>query len=482
MEYSAERIAELLFIPNHINTEYGGTTYDFRFYSANLGRREAVAILNDHIRGRFSETESEEMILMMSFYWKFRDSPALGTKLSERVIRIGERKFDIRSLGTPYRYKDSGRKVKEYITFSRHRYPSGIVEGWDRYKYFVDNITKDEIIQEYNPDMAERFQSAIYYPLLGDNEINEDEFNDYANSIYQKLLELKEIESKYWSEKTEGERKEALKGGGLESKQKLQREFTSAFSEDIKNPLFKRLFYELECLFMCFWEEIFAKVYMFLSPSLTSVERKAYLLAYMRQEYLGYQIPLFEPILEEFQRILNQTSTDEILYGLLFCEDKSESDLINEKYREQFEGFLKFYPKWVEITRIDDLNARDLRVIDDDDLISRSLTVKSKDKEFNYFFHSLNDEVRPGTDEPITFQDILADIVLENSRNHEKMKHIISTKLTIKQQEVINLILGSEGNIIQEEIAEQLGITQEAVSQRLENAKKIIKENYKPTL
>jgi hypothetical protein len=490
MEYSAERIAGLLFIPNRYNIEYGGVTYNFRFYDANLNQN-AVPILNDHIRFRFSETEAEEMILFMSFYWKFRGSPALGTKLPERVIRIGVRKFDVRTLGTQKMSAGSERKAKEYLTFSRNHFnPSKTKTGWERYRFYVENKKLEEKALKLYPLISERFQSAIYYPHYDKMEFNETEFNDYAEGIYNKILKLTEIENKFWSEKTAKEKKS---GERLKNMKMLQQQFVAAFSDDIKTPLFKRLFYELESLFMCFWEEIFERVYIFLSPELTSVERKAYLLAYMRQEYLGYQIPLFEPIFEEFQRTLTQTSTDEILYGLLFCEEKAKSALIYEKFEQKFADFLIFYPIWLHIIRLDEsITPENLVLINSSNVIPKKRPIRKKRiknettgklewRRITQSFDSIYEQKMSG-DEQFTLEDILPGPDIDNSSyDSEKIKKIVD-KLTKKQKEVFNYEYQSKEKLNQEDIAKKLGISQSAVNQRLKNAEEAFRKEYLSTL
>jgi RNA polymerase sigma factor (sigma-70 family) len=204
---------------------------------------------------------------------------------------------------------------------------------------------------------------------------------------------------------------------------------------------------------------------------MNEVDRKAYILRYTRQEYLSYHIPAFEYLINDFYGMLELDERIELVYALFFSQpDRSNSIL--EPYDTKFSDFLKFYPIWLDIVRLDEnMTNEDLAFIRFRTSISKRRitgTTNGEDiyNEFASLFESINENKSK-----LTFEEILPG---ENQEkpvfNFEYLSHLIESELTEKEREVFELFYIDQEDHTQKTIADKLGISQSAVNQRLKSA------------
>ena len=465
---------------------YDSAEYSFRFFNASLNQKKAVEILFEFIDSQeslFNKDEAPQLKLLLEFYWKFRDSPELKTKIKQRFLRKGVRKFDVRTLAPSNQFSEGGKAFIGHITFSQ--LPLNEKDAQKRFETLLETIKKQKGNSIENPN--ELFKNAIYIPEVYNIENNEQEYENFASEFYKKLISWEQIENGLLDEilgrANMDQSASEIISDNINQIKDFQRQFTSYFSNDMDNPSFRRLFFQLEAFFYSCWETIFMIFYYSIENNLTEIEKNAFQLAYMRQEYIDYHIPMFEPILVEFLRILTKQEKDEMFYCLLV--DESEDKKTISKYDKKFNEFLNFYPIWLDIIRLDEsLSPEDLGVIGFNNLISRRRQTGISHGEKDYTkFDSINDPISRGNENNRgqTFEDILTrEDNIESTFDLEKYKLIIENNLSDKQKEVVKLKYQDEDeSLTEEEIANKLGISQPAVNQRLQGALKIIRDKMK---
>ena len=235
---------------------------------------------------------------------------------------------------------------------------------------------------------------------------------------------------------------------------------------------------ELEGLYYWFWENIFLSAYSGINSGMSEVERKAYILMYTRQEYIDYHIPAFEYLIEEFFGSLTAEEQIELIYTLLFNVANEPDDLVNT-YSTKLRDFLKFFPLWIDIMRLDE------NMSDDEFSVIRYLkyipkqrptgTVDGKIQRttFESLFESLNEE-----GDSDTLED---SIPVEDKQfkeyDYAHLLHLINTQLSDKERKVIELYYEDE-KYTQATLAQKLGSSQSAVNQRLKTARVKLKKHY----
>lgn len=456
---------------------YNDQKYEFNFYSAYLNKKEVVEYFLDAVRNitiRASQESPEDYLLLMKFYMRFQNSYELNT-LVPRIVRRGHRKFDVRTLASTTN-SEKGRDFKESITFGKIKYKNNILDALERYNYLIEKMKLEE---GSNPDQSNLFEKAIYIREIQDMEIEEVTYEYYLSDFIKKLKKWEEREKVLIDKKYSDEESAQIISINKKDIREMHDQFIVFFKDEVNKPLFKKLFYDLEGLYFWFWECVFFEVYDSIKLSLSEVERKAFLFAYTRQEYLDYHIPIFEPLREEFINLLNPEERIEFLYAFLFNED-SENKLLN-KFDDKFTSFIKFYPVWVDVRRLDEsLNDDDRLTIENEPFFRRQRKIGTKEGEdiigsFDSLFELLKNQ-----DEQSNLEEKIAENLQEDSDNDfDKFKNLIETELTEKEREIIDIMLADPEQNTQEKIAGKLGISQAAVNQRYSSARRKLKKASK---
>lgn len=457
---------------------YNNQTYEFNFYSAYLNKKEVVEYYLDavgDITTNLTQENPEHYLLLMKFYMRFQKSEELKSRIP-RVVRRGHRKFDVRNLASTTN-SEKGRDFKESITLGKIKYKNNILDARERYNYLIEKMKLEE---GRNTDASNLFEKAIFIREIQDLKINEIEYENYLSNFIIKLNKWEEKEKLFIDKKYNDE--EANQDIAISKKdiREIHDEFILYFKDEVDNPLFKKLFYDLEGLYFWLWETILLQVYDFIKSSLSEAERKAFLFTYTRQEYLDYHIPIFEPLVEDFINLLKPDERMEFLYAFLFDAD-IENKLL-KKYDDKFTGFIKFYPVWVDVRRLDEsLNDDDRITIENEPFFRRQRKIGTKDGEdiigsFDSLFELLKNQ-----DEQSNLEEKIAENLQEDSDNDfDKFKNLIETELTEKEREIFNLMLADPEQNTQEIIAKKLSISQSAVNQRYSSARrKLIKARKK---
>ena len=475
MSLNLSGFIQAAFKKQSIAFNYNDLPYELNFYSAYLNKKEVAEYFLDavgEITTKLSEENPEDYLLLMKFYMRFQKSEELTTRVP-RIVRRGHRKFDVRTLVSKTNTEKS-KKFKTSITFDKIEYKNNILDARKRYDYLVEKMRLED---GKNPDLSNLFEKAIFIREIQDLEIDEIAYENYLSDFIIKLNNWEEREKLFIDEKYNDEETNQDIAISKIHIREIHDQFILFFKDEVDNPLFKKLFYDLEGLYFWFWETILLEVYDFIKSSLSEAERKAFLLSYTRQEYLDYHIPIFEPLGEEFINLLNPEERIEFLYAFLFNED-SENKLLN-KFDDKFTDFIKFYPVWVDIIRLDEnLNEDDKLTIQSEPYFRGQRIIGTKEGKdvmgnFDSLFQSVN---RKG--DGLTLEEEIGDIIPKYSKlDIEALNKIISDELTQKEREVINLILDESG-FTQEQIAAELNISQSAINQRYKNAIKKIQKAF----
>ena len=457
-----------------VTFKYKDQEYTLTIYTANINSKVAANYFFQTAKNTASLLFYEDSTLieqLMKFYLRLQSSVGLKTRVP-RIIRRGKRKFDVRTLAS----RTPGSNFREHITFSQLPYPKKVLDASERYKYLLDKIK----LQDGNdPDNQRLFEKAIYIKEVLDAEINEEEYYDYFETILQKLNDWEEKENTFIEEKTDKELDLILEGRDTSSLRILHDRYLEEFINEFSNPLFQRLYFELEGLYYWFWENIFLSVFVKINSQMREVERRAFILMYTRQEYIDYHIPAFEYIIEEFWGSLRTEEQIELVYTLLFVED-SKRDSMVKIYDIKFTDFLKFYPLWVDIIRLDEnMSGDEFSAIGYFRYIPKQRPTgtangKIQKATFESLFESLNNE--PDSD------TLEASIPVEDEQFKEydsaHLLHLINTKLSDNEREAIELYYYGEEEDTQVTISKKLDISQSALNQRLKSAILKLKKFY----
>ncbi len=449
-----------------ITLKYKDQDYKLTILEADVNNRIAVEYfyktINDTVSLIFQE-DPAPIEPLMKLYMRLQSSLALNTKVP-RIIRRGTRKFDVRTLAS----RTSNENFREHLTFAQLPYPNKILDASERYKYLINKIKLQE---GNNTDDQQLFEKAIYIKNVLDTDFNQDEYYNYLDTIINKLDEWEKIENTFIEGKTEEELDLILEGKGRASIREAHDRFLKKFGIEFNNPLFQKLYFELEGLYYWFWENVFLSAYAEINSLMSEVERRAYILLYTRQGYLDFHIPLFEQLTNEFAETLTVDESVELIVTLLFGLEDGNGEMI-EKYNTKFSYFLKFYPIWMDIIRLDEnMKDEEIALILYESYIPKiritgTLSGEKLKREFPSIFESINK-----INDSFTLEEILPNENLTiEEYDYLHLMHLIETKLSDNEREVIELLYFDRKEYTQTTLALELGISQSAVNQRLKSA------------
>lgn len=459
-----------------ISFKYKDQPYRLTLYAADVNNKIAAEYflhtVNETVKLVVQE-DPRPIEQLMKLYMRLQSSAVLKTRVP-RVIKRGNRKFDVRTLASR---TSEEKKFNEHITFASLPYPNNLLDASERYKYIID---KTKLQAGTNLDTDRLFEKAIYVKDVLNTEINEDEYYNYVETILQKLDKWEKKETALVEERTREEEELILSGRGGEIIREFHDRYLEEFINEITNPLFKKLFYELEGLYYWFWENIFLSVFVRINSSMSETEKKAYLLFYSRQNYLDFHLPAFEQLTLDFFETLSEEEKAELIYTLLINKIGG-GDAVAKAYDTRFMDFLRFYPLWLNIVHLDEnMNDDEFSVIRYNDFIPKQRPTGTIDGKIQKTtFESLFEFIKTEKKDSDTLEESIP-VEDEQFKRYDSahLLHLVNTQLSKKEREAVEQYYLGEEEDAQVTVSKNLGISQSALNQRLKSAIIKLKKLY----